>query len=92
MPAVGGAVENTLDAYHEKVKELLGAKYNLQRVDGCVAFQAPGGMERIYDELKYSLASANTEEEKDAVRDAWLNKYDVLSGLADVEDGEDAEK
>ncbi len=73
--------KDSFEDYHARVKELLGNNYDEQRVNGCMAFQAPGETEKIYEELKRALESAKSEEEKDAIRDAWLNKYDVMRGI-----------
>lgn len=91
FPGVTENVQDSYEAYHAKVKALLGNKYDEQRVDGCMAIQAPGKLEEIYAELQHSLEQARSEEEKGAIRESWLNKYDVISGLGEDLDEEPAE-
>jgi len=73
--------EDTFEGYHERAKALLGNKYDEKRVNGCISLQGPGEIEKIYSELKDSLEQAMSEEEKDSVREEWLEKYDVMKGI-----------
>ena len=75
------SVHDSFEDYHTRVKELLGAKYDEQRVNGCMCFQAPGGTESIYDELKKSLEGETDESYRDKIRERWLEKYDVMKGI-----------
>ncbi|KKP80182.1 MAG: hypothetical protein A2271_03795 [Candidatus Moranbacteria bacterium RIFOXYA12_FULL_35_19] len=75
------SVEDAFKKYHAKVKALLDNKYDEQKVNGCMSLQAPGELEKIYNELKMSLENAQNEKEKDDARNTWLEKYDVMKDI-----------
>lgn len=85
MATGGAAVEDTFEASHARAKELLGTKYDEQRVNGCMSFP-PIPLEKMFEELEFDLHSAATEEEKDMVRTAWLDKYDLITAAANYVD------
>jgi len=45
-----------------------------------MVIQPPGELEKIYGDLERSLAKA-PETEKDAIREAWLKKHDVMKDM-----------
>lgn len=73
--------KGSYDAYHAEARKLLGKKYDEQKVNGCMALQAPGEFEKAVEELERDLEGAKDEPEKNAARNAWLEKYDVMRDI-----------
>ena len=69
----------SLEAYHEKMKALLGDKYDEDKVDECLVGQESGVSERIYNELKDSLGKVQSESAKNTIIQNWFEKYEVRS-------------
>ena len=68
---------------YAKAKELLGVKYDEDRVDEVIVSQSEEDLEHAFGELRESLASTKDEAEKDRFRENWLVKNNMRNRLSE---------